>query len=172
MEILNWKSKGWTGRDVELFTADQPVGKLTFEGWSGYDSNYTTGNTIISFKSKSWFDQSISIQYNGEEVGTASVSSLTGKAKLHLLTGELYTMKCSPFSYNRTVQGAAGETLISFKQRTWGRNKGTIEVADNLPDLTKEVLVSTSLHLKAVAEQQVAIMVAIFMPIVVNFLNR
>lgn len=172
MDILNWKSKGWAGREFELFAEDKVLGDLTFKGWSGYDADYSAGNTTISFKNKGWFDQDFSIQYNGQEIGTASVSPLSGKTTLHLLSGELYTMKSNLFSYDRTVQATTGETLISFKQGTFCFSKGTIEVADSLTDLTKEVLVSTSLYLKAVAEKQMAIMVVIFMPLLINAVIR
>lgn len=165
MDILNWKQNSWSGRELGLYAAEQPLGKLKFIGWTSYDAKYTTGNTSITFKTKGFFDQDIAVLYNGEEIGSASVSTLTGKAKLHLLTGELYTMKSSLLSSNRTVQDTAGKTLISFKQPALGFGKGIVEVSEELSDLTKEVLVSTSLYLKSVTEQQVAIMIAIFVPV-------
>lgn len=164
MNTLHWNQKDWLGREFALRTIDRPLGNITFSGWSGYDAVYTSDIATISFKNKGWFTQEVSINYNGEEIGKAT-SSLFGKTEVKLKTGETYLLKSEPFSYNRKVLDASGNTLISFKQPIFSFGKGEIMVSDELPELSKEVLVSTSLYLKAVAEHQAAILVIIFIPI-------
>ncbi|MBJ6116794.1 hypothetical protein JAO76_01235 [Pontibacter sp. BT310] len=167
MNILHWKQKDWSGREFALRTTDQPLGNITFTGWSGYDAVYTSGTATISFTNKGWFDQEVTITYNGEEIGKAT-ASLFGKTKVLFNSGETYLLKSKPFSYNREVQDESGETLISFKQPAFSFGKGDIIVSEELPDLTREVLVSTSLYLKSVAEHQAAILIIIFIPIFVR----
>lgn len=167
MNTLHWKQKDWSGREFALGTMDRPLGNITFSGWSSYDAVYTSAVTTISFKNKGWVDQEVAITYNGEEIGKAT-SSLFGKTELRLNSGESYFLKSEAFSYNRTVQDASGKILISFKQPVFSFGKGDIAVSDELPELSKEVLVSTSLYLKAVAEHQAAILIIIFIPIFVR----
>ena len=164
MDVLHLKQKDWSGREFELRTIDRPLGKISFTGWTSYDAVYTSDVARISFKNRGWFEQQATITYNGEVIGKAT-SSPFDKTELQLNTGETYFLKSEAFTYNRKVQDAAGKTLISFKQPTFSFGKGDIEVSDELPELSKEVLVSTSLYLKAVAEHQAAILIIVFIPI-------
>ncbi|WP_162427329.1 hypothetical protein [Pontibacter pudoricolor] len=167
MNILHWKQKDWSGREFALRTIDRPMGTITFESWSSYDAVYTSGTATISFKNKGWFEQEVTITYNGEEIGKAK-ASLFGKTKVILNSGETYLLTSEFFTYNRKVQDVAGKTLISFKQPSFSFGKGDIIVSEELPELTKEVLVSTSLYLKSVAEHQAAILIIIFVPIFIR----
>lgn len=170
MDIILWKQKDFSGREFILSDSEEPFSKLDFKSWSSYDAVYTSGSTSISFTSHGWLEQEISICYAGKNIGTASTSVL-GKTQLRLLTGEVYDIKSQTLSFNRTVLDATGNIVISYRQPTCSFGKGTIEVSDALADLTKEVLVSTSLYLKAVSEQQVAVLIAIFMPLYINMIT-
>ncbi|MBB6610960.1 hypothetical protein H7F15_07925 [Pontibacter sp. Tf4] len=164
MHVLHWKQLDWSGREFGLRSPEHTVGKLAFESWTGFDATYTSEKVTIQFRNRGWFEQDVTIVYNGEEIGQAR-ASLFGKTTVQLRTGETYTLKSEAFSYNRTVQDATGHTIISFKQPTFSFGKGEIGVADSVSELSREVLVSTSLYLKAVSEHQAAILIIVFIPI-------
>ncbi|MEJ8756117.1 hypothetical protein WG947_03855 [Pontibacter sp. H259] len=164
MLLLHWKQEDWSGREFAITKAEQLLGKIKFDGWASYDAHYTSGTATIAFKTKGIFDYNIDINYNGENVGVAKTSIL-GKTTIELKTGEMYTLKSEAFTYNRKMLNEAGTEVISYQQPALTFRKGDIMVTEELTELSREVLVSTSLYLKAVSEHQAAILIIIFIPL-------
>ena len=170
MEVLNWKQEGFSGRKYSVSSAEGPIGKLVFEGWSSYNAVYTSGETELTFKSKGWFTQEVTIRYNGEIIGVG-FTSVMGKTRIEMASGEKYVLQNKGFSQKLVMSDQTGQRVLSFKLASFSFGKGQVELADNIPELTKAVLVSIGLYFKAVTDSQVAIMTAIFAPIFIQMIS-
>ncbi|HEY4652460.1 MAG TPA: hypothetical protein VIG72_13645, partial [Pontibacter sp.] len=67
------------------------------------------------------------------------------------------------FSNNRAVLDETGRTVIHFEQPALSFSKGNINVASDLPEAHKAVLVSTSLYMKLVTDSTIAIGIILFL---------
>jgi hypothetical protein len=170
MKSLNWEQKSWAGREFNLFSDGLPVGSLKFGSWYKYDAAYTSEKGKLVFKTKGWFDQNVEILYNGEKVAVAHMSAF-GKTRLQLSNGDNYILESKTFSHNVTIKDMTGKVCVMFEQPAFTFCKGTIMVADDLPELTSEMLISTGLYLKTVNENKVATMVVIFAPLIMRMFN-
>ncbi|MEJ8801399.1 hypothetical protein [Pontibacter sp. H249] len=170
MEIINWKQEGISGRKYSIRSAGGQVSKLVFDGWSSYNAVYSTGETKLTFSSKGWFEQEVTIRYNGEVIGHG-ITSIMGKIRIEMATGEKYVLQNKGFSQKQVMTDATGKSVLSFEQPSFSFGKGHIAVADSVPELTKIVLVSTGLYFKTVSDSQVAIMIAIFTPIFLQIIR-
>lgn len=170
METLNWKQEGFSGRKYSVSSTEGHIGKLVFEGWTSYNAVYTSGETELDFKSKGWFEQKVTVRYNGEIIGEG-VTSVMGKTRIEMASGEKYVLQNKGFSQKLVMSDQTGQHVLSFKQANFSMGKGQVELADKIPELTKAVLVSIGLYFKAVADSQVAIMIAILTPVFIQLIN-
>ncbi|GAB3200378.1 hypothetical protein ABID22_003575 [Pontibacter aydingkolensis] len=170
MEILNWKQKDFSGRKYIVNSADGQLGKLVFDGWTSYNAVFDSGESSVSFTSKGWVEQEVTIRYNGEIVGNG-ITSLLGKSRIEMVSGEKYVLQSKTFSQKQVLTDVAGKSVISFEQPAFGFGKGQILIADGVSELTKLALVSTGLYFKTVSDSQVAILIAIFTPIFLQIIR-
>lgn len=170
MEILNWKQNGWTGRKYSISAAHGLVGKLDFKGWSSYDADFSSERINLTFRNKGWFQQEVTIRFNGEVVGNAETSAF-GKTYINLISGERYKLENKSFSSNRALVDEKGNPVVRFDQGSFSGTKGTIAIQSEVPELTKLLLIATGLYFKTVADSQTAILIAIFMPIFMQMIS-
>lgn len=167
MNILNWKQKDTWGRQYQLHAEGQPLGVLSFEDWLSHNAVYTSDATTIDFRKSGWFDQNVEIIRNGDKAATAR-TNLFSKTKVQLADGQTYTLESESFSNNRYVRNEAGVPVINFRQSAFSFSKGDI-VVEQIPDEYKEVIVSTSLYLKLITDNTIAILVMMFICFVIIF---
>lgn len=170
MEVLQWKQQDFSGRKYSVASPEGQLGKLVFKGWSSYSAIFGSGDTSISFSSKGWLEQEVTIRYNGEVIGSA-VTSVFGKTRIEMVSGERYLLESKSFSQKQVLSDGAGKSIMSFEQSAFGFGKGKVLVADNVPQLTRLLLLSTGLYFKAVTDSQVALMVAIFIPVFMQIMR-
>ncbi|MBD1396895.1 hypothetical protein H9Q13_06940 [Pontibacter sp. JH31] len=170
METLNWKQNGWTGRKYSISAPNGPIGKLDFKGWSSYDADFSSERINLTFRNKGWFQQEVTIRFNGEEVGNAETSAF-GKTYINLVSGERYKLECKTFSSSRTLVDEQGNPVVRFDQGSFSGTKGTIALHSEVPELTKLLLVATGLYFKTLADSQTAVLIAVFMPIFLQMIR-
>ena len=170
MEILNWKQEGFSGRKYTVSSAGGKAGKLVFDGWASYNATYGSGDTRLTFSSKGWFEQEVTIRYNGEVIGKG-ITSIMGKTRIEMATGEKYLLQNKSFSQKQVMVDAAGKPVISLEQSGFSLGKGRVVVSDDVPELTKLALVSISLYFKTLSDSQVAILIAVFVPVFLQIIR-
>lgn len=170
MKTLHWEKKSWSGREYNIFSDGLPEGNLTFGNWYVYDAAYASTKGKFDFKTKGWFDQAVEILYNGEKIAVAHTSVL-GNTRIQLSNGDNYIVESKTLSNNITIKDTEDKTCVMFEQPAFSFGKGTIMVANDLPELTSEMLISTGLYLKTINESKVTIMVVIFLPMIMRMFN-
>lgn len=170
MESLSWKQNGWNGRKYSISTTYGLVGKLDFRGWSGYDADFNSERISLTFRNKGWFQQEVTIRFNGEVVGKTDTSAF-GTNYINLVSGERYKPKTKPFSSNRILMDEGGNPVVRFDQEGFSGTNGTIAIHSEVPELTRLLLVATGLYFKSVADKRRAILIAIFMPLIMQMIR-
>lgn len=169
MRILHWKQSGFKTQTIRVTADEQPVGELALNTWSNNNAQYSTGSSAFSFRTTGWLEQDIIVSFEKKVVARAT-TSVMGNTKLELISGERYLLKNDGFTFNKVLQDEMGNKLVTFKQ-AFSLTKGTMEVSDELDGLAGDVLISTSLYLKALTEQQTAFLIAICIPIFMQVIN-
>ncbi|MBC5775346.1 hypothetical protein H8S95_14800 [Pontibacter sp. KCTC 32443] len=170
MNILNWKQKSWGSRAYETHADGLPMGNLTFGNWFSYDAAYASAKGKLIFISKGWFDQDTEVLFNGEKVAVAH-TSLFGNTQIQLSNGDNYNYETKSLSRDVAIKDKTGRALVKFEQPALSLGKGTVIVADDLDELTAEMLISTGLYLKVIAESKITILVVLLMPLIVRMFD-
>ncbi|WP_299824287.1 hypothetical protein [uncultured Pontibacter sp.] len=170
MEEFNWKQEGFSGRNYVVNAAAGHAGKLVFDGWSSYNAVYSLGENKLMFSSKGWFEQEVTIHYNGEVIGHGTTSTF-GKTRIDMVSGERYVIQSKSFSQEQAMTDGTGQRIVTFKQPGFSFGKGQIAVADGVSELTKVVLVGTGLYFKALTDSQTTILIAVFIPVFLQIMR-
>jgi hypothetical protein len=165
MKTLNWRHTDWNARTFVFSLGKEIIGQLKFHSPWSFNAVYTDKETKLKFSQKnSWYGK-IRITRDQKPVGEID-SGLFGKQILKLATGEKYELVSNFWGRDVQWKNSKGEMIINYKQATMSSmGKGTISLADSLTIELEKLLVSSGLFVRQLVIKRVAVLVAIFVPI-------
>ncbi len=163
MQLLTWKQKDTWGHVYDIHGAAEQPSALKFDKWNSQNAVYTSGNDELTFASQGMFKQAYDVLRDGEKIAEAR-TAMFGDTLLVLSRGDNYKIVSESFSNNWKVLNAAGETVLQFTQPAFSfTSKGEAHVSGELPEVDKELLISTVLYLKVNANNVLVLLIIFFM---------
>ena len=147
MELLHWKQENLTSRKYTVSDENGLVGALAIKGWTSNDADFSSERINLHFQRKGWLEHDVTIHFKDEVIGI-SKSSGFGQTTTTLVTGERFTFQGKTLTSNRDLVDEAGHTLMHFEQGNFSTASGQISITQDIPELTKLLLVATGLYFK------------------------
>ena len=120
---------------------------LAFKGWTSNDADFISERISLHFERKGWLEHDVTVTFKGEVVGIGKTSGF-GKTTTTLVTGEQYTLQGKSLSSTRDLTDATDRVVMRFEQGNFSVARGSIAMYEEVPELTKYLLVAIGLYLK------------------------